>query len=598
VQNAEQWNRTERFLCIITFAAVFCLATFDITEHDYWWHLKTGEYIVQNLTIPHEDIFSYTATKPWIAHYWLADVILYLLYRISGTPGLILFNAALVTLSFWIVLKTGRIRGSPPQLLLIFCFLAALASRPRFYVRPETFSFLFVATYLLLYASFVQRGKNYPLFLYPFLQLLWFNIYGGGAITGVVILGCLFVGECVNFILSRLFPAGRQGVSAPSHRLSVLGLSIIFSVALSFVNPNSYRTFFYFTISRNEIFRHIVEWKTTTWSDLIGLHGFIILCGALSFLGRGKRSNMADVALFGVFSLASLYAWRTLPFLALISIPIIAGNLKDAWEKLLSTAQRRSVLRRAFALVLILYTPWYLFSDVGHFYRDYSFGLGVNMKLLPVQACDFVEENGIKGNMFNSYGFGGYLIWRFWPERKVFVDGRVEMYGLPFLGEYMFYWHPEVWQRYEKDYGINYAIIDREPNYTTRYLDKNKDWSLVFFDDRALVYLKRTPENEPLIKRYGYHYLRPGSLNFSYLDPLLENEKTRREVIRELERSLHENEMYNLNVHLMLAHCYAHLGIRTYRQAIEQYEKALKIMPESDEIRGKIQQMERALSGH
>ncbi len=587
--------RAEILLLILTLAAVFCLATFDITEHDYWWHLKTGEYIAQNKTIPREDVFSYTATHPWIAHYWLADLTFYLLYRIIGTPGLILLNAFLISLSFYLIIKSARIRGGPLHLILPISIMAAIAGRQRFYVRPETFSLLFIAIYLLLYTTFKKSGKTYPLVLFPILQLLWFNIYGGGAITGVVILCVLFAGECVNLALARI-SSGRKDLTLTRNRLLALGIAIIFSIALSFVNPNSYRTFFYFTISRNEIFRHIVEWKSTTWHDLIGLHGIIILFGALSFLGRGRRSDMADIALFGSFAVVSLQAWRTLPFLALISIPIISSNLREIWERYESTEARRRWTRWAIVTFIILFTPWYLFRDVGHFHRDYAFGLGINKKLVPTQACDFVEKHNIQGNMFNSYGIGGYLLWRFWPERKVFIDGRVEMYGLPFLAEYMFYWRPDVWERYENDYNISYAIIDREPNYTTRYLDESDDWVLVFVDDRAMVYLKKTPENEPIIKSYGYRYLRPGLMNFSYLDPLLRDRNTAREVIGEIERSLHDDETYNLNSHLLLGYCYIALGPRTYHKAIEHYQKALNIMPESQDIPIRIEQLRRVIA--
>ena len=584
-----------RLLLSLVIIAVFCLATFDITEHDYWWHLKTGEYIVQHRTVPREDVFSYTASHPWIAHYWLADVLFYLLYRLIGTPGLILFNAALISASLLMVVLAARIRGGPLLLAAILAYLAALASRPRFYVRPEVFSFLFTSLYLLLYAVYKERGKRYPLYLFPLLQFAWFNIYGGGAITGIVLLCAIFIGECANSVLWRLSPTRRDISPVSAGRLRALGISLAFSVALSFVNPNGYRTFFYFTISRNEIFRYIAEWKPTTWSDLLGPHGLVILFGGLSFLGRGRRSDMADASLFACFAIVSLHAWRSLPFLALVSLPIIAVNTGEAWKRFVSAPGRKLLLSLSIALAILAFTPWYLFRDAGYFKRDYSFGLGVNKKLLPLQACDFIQSNRITGNMFNSYGIGGYLLWRFWPERKVFVDGRVEMYGMPFLAEYMNYWRPEVWQRYEKDYGISYAVIDREPNYTTRYLDDTQDWVLVFFDDRAMVYLKRTPENEPVIRRFGYRYLRPGSLNFSYLDPLLRDGATAGEVIGELERNLHGDETYNLNAHLMLGYCYSRLGLRTYRRAIDHYEKASAIIPESEDIRKNIREMKRAI---
>ena len=50
---------------VVLLLATFCLSTFDITEHDYWWHLATGKYIIAHRLVPHRDVFSYTATRPW-----------------------------------------------------------------------------------------------------------------------------------------------------------------------------------------------------------------------------------------------------------------------------------------------------------------------------------------------------------------------------------------------------------------------------------------------------------------------------------------------------------------------------------------------------
>ena len=578
-------------LTVILLLATFCLSAFDITEHDYWWHLATGKYILSHRAIPHEDVFSYTATRPWVAHYWLADVIGYALYRLIGTPGLITLNALVVALSFWMVFTTALSMRVRPLLAAIFTLLAVYASRSRFYVRPETFSFFFMALYLSLFYRWKRGGSARQLFILPFLQLLWVNLYGGGSVIGLTLLFCFTAGEIANY----LFSGGRTPPEKAG--LAALALSALAAFGLSFVNPNTYRTVFYFLMSRDPVFRHIVEWRHMELRELLGVHGLFLLLGAFLIIRFITRADFSELALFLVFGYMSIDAPRSLPFFAIASVPIIAARAQRFVDPLVDDAWWRrhgKWMRPVFVLGVSLFTIWYLRKDVGKFKSDYEFGFGVNRKLIPVQAVDFILEHGVKGPLFNSYGIGGYLLWRLYPEEKVFVDGRVEMYGTDFLKTYMFYWHPDVWNDYVKKYGVTCAIIDREPNYTTRYLDESPEWRLVFFDDRAMIYLRNIPKHSALIREYGYRYIRPGSAGLDYLDERLANPMTAGEVIEELRRSLHD-EAYNLNAHIMLGHCYTRLGRAYFQLALQEYRAAARIMPEGRDIQARIKLLEREI---
>ena len=578
-------------LAAILLLATFCLSAFDITEHDYWWHLATGKYIISQRAIPHKDVFSYTATRPWVAHYWLSDVIGYALYCIVGTPGLIVLNALVIALSFWMVFAAALSTRASPLLTATLTILAVYASRSRFYVRPETFSFFFMALYLFLFYRWKRGGSARQLFVLPFLQLLWTNLYGGGSVIGLILLVCFTAGEVLNY----LFSAG----NAPRTKTDVgaLALSALAAFGLSFVNPNTYRTVFYFLMSRDPVFRHIVEWRHMEAKELLSLHGLFLFLGAFLMIRFIRRVDFSELALFLAFGYMSVDAPRSLPFFAIASVPIIASRAQrivdprvgDEWW-----GRHERWIYSVFALGVSLFTLWYLSKDVGKFKSDYEFGFGVNKKLVPVQAVDFIVTHGVRGPMFNSYGIGGYLIWRLYPGEKVFVDGRVEMYGTEFLKTYMFYWHPDVWNDYVKKYHLACAIIDREPNYTTRYLDESTDWKLVFFDDRAMVYVRNIPEHAALIRTYGYRYIRPGATGFDYLDAYLADPMTAGAVMEELKRSLHD-EAYNLNAHLMLGHCYTRLGRAYFPLALQEYRAAARIMPEGKDIQAKIRWLEKGI---
>ena len=583
-------------LIVVFLLVVFCLGTFEITEHDYWWHLATGKYIIEHGRIPVEDVFSFTATKPWVAHYWLADVAGYGLYRWIGTPGMIVLNALLITFSFWIVLRITRARGAGLVLSVLVVLLAVYASRTRFYVRPETCSFLLMAIYLFLFDRWKRRGGALPLVLFPLLQLLWVNLYGGGSVVGLVLLFCFVAGEALNALVP--LSGGRRKTKGAVASLAVSALA---AFCLSFANPNTYRTVFYFLMSRDPVFRHIVEWRHMEMKDLLSIHGLFLFLGAVLLIRFARSTNFTDLFLFSAFGYMSVDAPRSVPFFAIAAAPVIGEKLQRAAAPFLRARGFDSSLRRnerwiapVLAFAVAAFTLWYLCKDIGKFHRDYAFGFGINKKLFPIEAVDFIEEHDIEGPFFNSYGIGGYLIWRFYPRWKVFVDGRVEMYGTDFLKEYMIYWHPDVWGGYVRKYGINCAIVDREPTYTTRYLDDTPEWVLVFFDDRAMVYLGNVPGNRELIGRFGYRFLRPGCLRFDYLDRYLANPVMASLVIEEIKRSLHD-EIYNLNARLMLGYSYSRLGGEYLPRALEEYRAALKLMPEGEDIQKKIDRLERIM---
>ncbi len=582
-------------LTIIVLIVTFCLSTFDITEHDYWWHLSTGKYILAHRAIPHMDVFSYTATRPWIAHYWLADVVGYALYRVVATPGMIVLNALAITFSFWVVLRIARAAFAAPLIAESVTLLAVYASRSRFYVRPETFSFLLMALYLALYYRWKRSGGKWQLLVFPFLQLLWINLYGGGSVIGLLLLACFSAGEVLNLLL----PLGRETRKKRGEVFGLL-LSALAAFGLSFINPNTYHTVFYFLMSRDPIFRHIVEWRHMELKELLGIHGLLLGLGGILLIRFAGSTDFVELSLFAVFAALSVDAPRSLPFFAIVSVPIIASRARrilESWRERGHDVGRilcERWLQCIFVLGVVVFSFWYLVKDIGKFQSDYIFGFGVNMKLVPVESVDFIEENGVQGPIFNSYGIGGYLIWRLYPQMKVFVDGRVEMYGTDFLKTYMLYWQPEVWEGYVKKYGINAAVIDREPNYTTQYLDESGQWTLVFFDDRAMVYLRNVPQNAALIGKYGYRYIRPASGRFDYLDRYLSDSASSLAVVNELKRSLH-NEIYNLNVHLMLGYCYVKMGAQYFPLALHEYEVAARLMPEGKDIQKKIEWVEQQM---
>ena len=88
----------------LVFTFAFFMAVEKVHNYDIWWHLKTGQWILEIGKIPESDPFSFTTPDAaWAPHYWLSDVLFAIALGVSGIDGLILFKALIVGAAFFIM---------------------------------------------------------------------------------------------------------------------------------------------------------------------------------------------------------------------------------------------------------------------------------------------------------------------------------------------------------------------------------------------------------------------------------------------------------------------------------------------------------------
>lgn len=122
--------------------------------------------------------------------------------------------------------------------------------------------------------------------------------------------------------------------------------------------------------------------------------------------------------------------------------------------------------------------------------------------IIPVKAADFILREGITGRMFNTYHYGGYLIYRFYPQQLVFIDGRADMYGDAFIKEALaIYQGSSEWKSRFDRYGIDYVICESEAPLRQLLLQEDK-FQLVFDDGMHSVLLRDGEKYRSIIKRY------------------------------------------------------------------------------------------------
>jgi hypothetical protein len=148
-------------------------------DADIGWHIRAGEWILDNHTVPTHDLFSFSKPgAPWFAWEWLSDVIFALLFRVSGFKGVVLLAGAVIGIYSTVVLRHTFWRGANAMIALPLVLLGVGSSTVHFLARPHVFTFLFLAVAFWLIEADRRRTTRYLWLLIP-LTVLWVNLHGG-----------------------------------------------------------------------------------------------------------------------------------------------------------------------------------------------------------------------------------------------------------------------------------------------------------------------------------------------------------------------------------------------------------------------------------
>lgn len=466
----------------------------EIADPDFWWHLRAGQYILENAAIPHTDPFTFTGQgKEWVTHEWLSEVSIFGVYRIGGFPLLTLLFSGIITLAFG--LTYARSKGKP-YLAGFALLLGALATAPTWDVRPQMLSLLLTSVFLLLLDRYTENRNVRLIWILPLLMLLWVNLHSGYAL-GLVVVGVFWFSAFVQgfaFLWKEKTPADTQreiSLPPPAPRMTrnLLIVLVLCGIAVLF-NPNGARMFVYpfETLTSPAMQRYIQEWFSPDFHQTEWLPFALLIFAALgTALVARARVPPAHIILIFLFGLAGLRSARNVPLFALAAIPVLSAQLA-AWIPLRANpnpAPRGMLIINAVIVAVVALAALFRVSSVLLNQPN------VEREKFPAAAVEWIQQNRPAPNLYNSYGWGGYLIWKLYPDYLPYIDGRADVHGDVFIEKFLdVYRASPGWQEELAQKNVNLVLIEPEAP-LAKVLEADSAWTQVFHDSQSVVYQKK-----------------------------------------------------------------------------------------------------------
>ena len=479
------------FFFIATIAWLFALgpAGWDslLADGDTGWHIRAGEYILNNKKFIHEDFFSFSRPgQLWFAWEWLSEVWFAVLNSFGGLKAVVLYCGVVITLSFTLMFRHMIWRGATPLVAIGISLIATGAASNHYLARPHVITFLFLAISLFLIDVDRTRPTKWLWALIP-LTVLWTNLHGG-FFSLIACLGLVAIGSAMAKDWTKMWRYGILG-----------GLCLVSSV----INPYGIA-----------LHKHMVEYLQSDWiksvveefqspsfrkENVLQFEGLMFLgIGFAGFLISRKKYVEALLILFWAHN--ALASVRHISVFVLVASPVIAGEI-SSWLRTLSNGKpknsiprilesmsddlRPACMRASIWLVVAVFglSMW---SDAKRWPQDFP------KEKFPVAMVSKHSKLLTESKVLAPDEWGDYMIYRFFPDVRVFFDGRSDFYGQTLGKDYIALLQGSYeWEELLKKHDFTAVFIP--PTWPlASILKRNSEWKTLEDDGHAILFLKRT----------------------------------------------------------------------------------------------------------
>jgi hypothetical protein len=464
----------------VLFAVLGTLPVVRDVDPDFWWHLRTGELIFDS-GIPRHDVFSWTAAgRPWVAHEWLSEAIIYAVESAFGYIGnIVLFDAAAIG-ALVLMYALARHAGAGTRLLVLLMLMSVLMFVSAIAVRPQLFSWLFFAIFVFVLERDYQ-GQRAPSWLLPALMAVWVNLHLG-FVYGLVLVGLW---------IASLMSARTRDVSVDLRRPLLIGGACLLATLLNPHGPDILVYPYRYIEDRHSV-TLISEWQRPSPLNprLFPFFAGVALI-AWSLLSKHRPGLFLCLVSVLVIALA-LQAVRNLPYAGLLLLPGAGPTIARKWRAASNASDSctsMSVSKATVTVGALVCAVVVLAMQLGD-----SFSLShPDARTYPTAGARYLRANLGERRLYNDYTWGGYLIYTLYPDVPLFIDGRSDFYRSRIVEDYAAIGRLQPgWEDLMRQYGID-AVLLRKGSSLARGLREDSRWKEVFTGPVETV-LVRVPD--------------------------------------------------------------------------------------------------------
>ncbi|HSW89962.1 MAG TPA: hypothetical protein VLH19_03770, partial [Patescibacteria group bacterium] len=453
---------------LLTLAVVFFFARSPVSQNvDFWVHLKLGE-LQSSKGILHKDLLSFvTSGREAYPQQWLFQIFVYRYVQVFGLQNaqyIASISGVLFVFVLWCLFRKVLNSSLWESIFAIAVFF--IGTIDFLNLRAQMFAYFFAVCAFSLIFLYIKKGRNYLWLTVP-LMIVWNNIHAS------LFLAIYFF---ASYAVLQFFLKGRS-------KAKVLLMYVLCGLLISVLPPlgTGQWRYLWFFVQHRKVVDSFGEWLPLyrSFADFI-VYVFFCICAALVWIIRlrEKKVSKNEVVFLPLVLLvfSAFFALRNL-FLGYICISILfAQGIRGL--------KLTRIVRVALFLILIgmLWVFWQKeTNDVAH---------------VPQRASDFIRAQNIRGKMFSDFVGSSYFLWSLAPERKIFMDIRLELYACCELPEYEHAFLDKVnasdgdffasVDAFFASYGFDYAVLPTDQNSFWRRIDEHllslPQWSLVYWD--------------------------------------------------------------------------------------------------------------------
>ncbi|MBZ5553873.1 MAG: hypothetical protein LAO21_14210 [Acidobacteriia bacterium] len=508
-------------ICFLTLVLILLFGRTDpyfLYDGDRGWHIRAGQYILDTHRIPHQDIFSFSMPHAWwVAYEWGTEVIFAALDRHFGLNGIIVLVVFILAASYALLYRLLRREGFSFTLSFLTLLCVILGSRFHWAARPQVVSYLFVVLFIFILDRFSQGSTPARrLWFLPILMIFWVNLHPG-FIAGEILLFTFLISAALRYTFSRAEQRASQ--RARLRQISVIAAATWLA---SLVNPYGFGIYIYLVRFFSTV--HTLLPVSELLSPIFQMSVFqpylasILL---LIFLVRYTRYRLRleETFTLSVWIALGLISLRNIPVTMFICAPIYARllrGLNSPFQEWISRAPRLQAriqtfcrrLERAISmeqffnrhvlLVGVLLVLVWSVAHQGHWGdREILHFRYTDESDYPAAGMNYLRTHRPSGHVFNEWAMGGYLLYDFYPDIRVFADGRLDFYGADFARLYLNVINtPQIenrtgnWREVFNRYQIQWVFI--RPNLPLRLvLDADQEWERLLLDEHCAIFRRK-----------------------------------------------------------------------------------------------------------